>query len=122
MAESPQRWLQGLHVAGSIASVTGLSLLALNKALVCVAIGEILGWVISSSVLLAVLTISIMAMRTGATAIGERVGALGLAAFWLLATPFAVVVLLLLFGVVREVVVPFVILIVHGRYPLTECP
>ncbi len=84
---SRNSWLEGLHIAGSVASVTGLSLLTLNKAVPSISIGEILGWLGLVSLLLAFVTLLLLALRRTGAWFQERFGHTGRNVFWLSAVP-----------------------------------
>jgi hypothetical protein len=111
-------WIQWVHVAGSVASITGISLLTLNRGVGSIALGEIAGWLISGALLLAVLTVIILFARAGTSRSGGTFGSAGLLVFWLTTVPVSAILMIFLFQLARELVVPFVVLLVHGQYPL----
>ena len=109
-------WLQAVHIAGSVASITGITLLTVGRATPSIPLGEVLGWILAASLLLAIVTLLILVLRVGGRAVRQRGGGV-VAAYWLGATPAAGVLVILAFQLSREFVVAFVVLIVHGRYP-----
>jgi SNF family Na+-dependent transporter len=111
-------WLQALYIAGSIASVTGLSLLALNRVLSTIQVGEIVAWAVAASLLLAALGLIVMLLQSGAATVVSRFGRSGLTIYWLVTVPVAVILGIVLFQYGKGLVVPFVLLIIYGRYPL----
>src|SRR6476660_102597 len=86
----PPAWIEALHVAGSIASVTGISLLALSKATGDIPIREILGGLVAASLLLAAGTVMVLILRLGGFALRRR-GRAVLAIYWLVAVPLSVI-------------------------------
>ena len=111
------RWLQAVHIAGSVASITGLSLLTLNKALPSIALGEILGWLVAASLLLALLMLVVVGLRLAGSYFRKRFGRVGAAVLWLTGCPVALVFMIVAFQAARELVVPLVILMIYGQYP-----
>ncbi len=107
MNEKP--WVWWVNIAGSVASITGLSLLALNRAISTVPIGKIVGWFISCALWFALFLFSIFAVHgTAAWVRAKRDSTSLTAAVLLIGVAIASFVLFLAYVRGTAVVVPFV--------------
>lgn len=111
------RWIDALNVAGSIASVTGISLLALRNVPGFPALSYLLGYGFGASLFLAVATGLVMALGTGWRRASRAVHTGWHAIYWLVAIPVAASVAILMAQFVLAIIVPFVVLLTAGHYP-----
>lgn len=110
-------WLDALHVAGSIASVTGLSLLALRQTVGVATAGYLLAYVLNSSLLIAGLMLFIRAGTYIAERSRRALGTFATVVVLLITVPFGVAFYGIFVRLSFELFVPFIVLIVQGQYP-----
>lgn len=110
-------WREYLHIAGSVASITGISLLAVTTSFKNIVLGNIVGWILGSSLLLAALMgLIVLLTQTGAY-LQNQYGKIFSLIFYLVCGPFGIALMIFLFKLIQELGVPFIILLIHGSYP-----
>lgn len=108
-------WLQTLHIVGSVASITGLSLLTLDKALTAISIGDLVGWFLAVPLLLAAATSMSQLVLSISDPLIVKVGQNWFRILLLVAFPCFVIVELFLFQALRVLFVPFVAVLIRGE-------
>lgn len=112
------RWIDAIHIAGSVASLTGISLLAITKTIQSISIGSIIGWVLGSSIILAALMACLLFISKSGVEVREKFGVQASIIFYLISTSILAVGIIFLFKMIQELGVPFVILLIHNQYPV----
>jgi len=83
---TPTRWAQWLHIAGSIAGVTALSILTLEMALGSIRLGKVAAYALGSSLLIGILFILVIGYRY---ALSKIKPGLWRYTFWFISVPLA---------------------------------
>jgi len=110
-------WREYLHIAGSVASITGISLLAVTKSFKSIVLGNIVGWILGASLLLATLMGLIVLLTQTGIYLHRQYGNIFSLIFYLVGGPFGVVLMIIVFKLIQEIGVPFIVLLIHGSYP-----
>lgn len=117
MESKPIHWREYLHIAGSVASITGISLLAVTTSFKSIVLGNVVGWILGASSLLAALMGLIVLLTQTGTYLHKQYGKIFSLIFYLICGPFGVVLVIFVFKLIQELGVPFVVLLIHGSYP-----
>lgn len=111
-------WREYLHIAGSVASITGISLLAVTVSFKNIVLGNIVGWSLGASLLLAALMGLIILLTQAGAYIHQEFGKIFSLIFYLVCGPFGIVIMIFLFRLIQELGVPFIVVLIHDSYPV----
>ncbi len=110
-------WLEALHIAGSVASVTAMTMVATKSYIRDLTFGRLLAYPLAASLTIALIMIFGIGLIEGSKQIRRRFGSTWTAVFWFTGIPVVVPFRGLFMNLIFHVFVPFVILAIDGQYP-----